>query len=160
MLKALAFQLLELLESTSLFKVLVSFANLHPYSATQATLTMKSLTVRASEAIVGAVPESERKLAQHAAQEAAETGMTDVLWLLFTSVLAVTLVSKIPGGSPVLGFLIGGACIGPHTLGLIAHVDQVNILAEFGRDAQPALVIGRHYITGRDSAPVQYNGVV
>ena len=29
-----------------------------------------------------------------------------------------------------------------------------------GRDAQPALVIGRHYVTERDSAPVQYNGVV
>ena len=28
-----------------------------------------------------------------------------------------------------------------------------------GRDAQPAL-IGRHYITERDSAPVQYNGIV
>ena len=30
-----------------------------------------------------------------------------------------------------------------------------------GRDAQPgALVIGRHYVTERDSAPVQYNGIV
>ena len=29
-----------------------------------------------------------------------------------------------------------------------------------GRDAQPALVIGRHYISERDSAPVQYNGIV
>ena len=30
-----------------------------------------------------------------------------------------------------------------------------------GRDAQPgALVIGRRYTTERDSAPVQYNGVV
>ena len=29
-----------------------------------------------------------------------------------------------------------------------------------GRDAQPALVIGRHCITECDSAPVQYNGVV
>ena len=29
-----------------------------------------------------------------------------------------------------------------------------------GRDVQPALVIGRHYMTERDSAPVQYNGVV
>ena len=29
-----------------------------------------------------------------------------------------------------------------------------------GRDAQPALVIGRNYITERDSAPVQYNGIV
>ena len=30
------------------------------------------------------------------------------------------------------------------------------------RDAQPALVvvIGRHYITERDSAPEQYNGVL
>ena len=28
------------------------------------------------------------------------------------------------------------------------------------RDAQPALVIGRHYMTERDSAPVQYNGIV
>ena len=30
----------------------------------------------------------------------------------------------------------------------------------FGRDAQPALLIGRHYAIERDSAPVQYNGVV
>ena len=30
----------------------------------------------------------------------------------------------------------------------------------FGRDVQPALVIGRHYATERDSAPVQYNGIV
>ena len=29
-----------------------------------------------------------------------------------------------------------------------------------GRDALPARVIGRHYITERDSAPVQYNGIV
>ena len=28
------------------------------------------------------------------------------------------------------------------------------------RDAQPALVIGRHYINERDSAPVQYNDIV
>ena len=29
-----------------------------------------------------------------------------------------------------------------------------------GRDALPALVIGRRYIIERDSAPVQFNGVV
>ena len=29
-----------------------------------------------------------------------------------------------------------------------------------GRGAQPALVIVRHYITERDSAPVQHNGIV
>ena len=28
------------------------------------------------------------------------------------------------------------------------------------RDAQPALVIGRHYTTQRDSAPVQYNDIL
>ena len=31
---------------------------------------------------------------------------------------------------------------------------------KYGRDVQPALVIGRHYVTERDSAPVQYNGIV
>ena len=78
------------------------------------------------------VPESERKLAAHAAHEAAETGMTDVLWLLFTSVVAVQLVTKLPGGSPVLGFLLGGALVGPFGLGIITHVEQVKVLAEFG----------------------------
>ena len=29
-----------------------------------------------------------------------------------------------------------------------------------GRDAQPALVIDRHYVTQRYGAPVQYNGIV
>ena len=30
-----------------------------------------------------------------------------------------------------------------------------------GRDVQPgAPVIGRHYVTERDSAPIQYNGIV
>ena len=57
------------------------------------------------------IPESERKIAEHAAHEAHEAGLTDALVLLFTSILAVTLVSKIPGGSPVLGFLLGGAAV-------------------------------------------------
>ena len=33
-------------------------------------------------------------------------------------------------------------------------------LCPYGSDVQPALVIGRHYITEYDSAPVQYNGIV
>ena len=37
-----------------------------------------------------------------------------------------------------------------------AEVDDI----QGGRDAQPALVIGRHYVTERDSAPVQYNGIL
>ena len=41
-----------------------------------------------------------------------------------------------------------------------AYCSAHSFNAPGGRDAQPALVIGRHYITERDSAPVQYNGVV
>ena len=86
----------------------------------------------AADIIERVVPASERELAAHAAHEAEETGMSDLLWLLFTSVLAVTIVSKIPGGSPVLGFLVGGALVGPFGLGIIQHVEQVKVLAEFG----------------------------
>ena len=35
-----------------------------------------------------------------------EEGLIETLWLLLTSVLAVPLVCKLPGGSPVLGFLV------------------------------------------------------
>ena len=42
-----------------------------------------------------------------------------------------------------------------------AHDNAVEPFMEpaLGRDVQPAL-IGRHYVTERDSAPVQYNGIV
>jgi len=105
-------------------------------SLVKAGSTAKTVThglrQKASAVIEQVVPASERELAAHAAHEAEETGMTDVLWLLFTSVFAVTLVSKIPGGSPVLGFLVGGALVGPFGLGIITHVEQVKVLAEFG----------------------------
>jgi hypothetical protein len=97
-----------------------------------AKATTGSLRQGAADIIERVIPASERELAAHAAHEAEETGMTDVLWLLFTSVLAVTLISKIPGGSPVLGFLVGGALVGPFGLGIITHVEQVKVLAEFG----------------------------
>lgn len=99
--------------------------------STAKTVT-RDLREKASAVIEQVIPASERELAAHAAHEAEETGMTDVLWLLFTSVFAVTLVSKIPGGSPVLGFLVGGALVGPFGLGIITHVEQVKVLAEFG----------------------------
>ena len=44
-------------------------------------------------------------------------GLLETLWLLLTSVVVVPAVCKLPGGSPVLGFLAGGALIGPHALG-------------------------------------------
>ena len=47
---------------------------------------------------------------------------------------------------------------GVASLPLAAHTESFP--GDDGRDAQPALVIGRHCITERDSAPVQYNGIV
>jgi len=68
--------------------------------------------------------------AEHSLEE--EGGLLDVLWLLATSVVIVPVVSKLPGGSPVLGFLLGGALIGPHSLAIINNVEAVRYLAEFG----------------------------
>ena len=62
----------------------------------------------------------------------AGAGMMDVITLLATSVIAVPIVSKLPGGSPVLGFLVGGAVVGPSALGLIANVETVKHIAEIG----------------------------
>lgn len=59
-------------------------------------------------------------------------GTSDVLWLLGSSVVAVPFVANLPGGSPVLGFLLGGAVIGPAGLGIIRNVHGVQYIAEFG----------------------------
>ena len=48
-----------------------------------------------------------------------EQGLIETIWLLLTTVLVVPAVCKLPGGSPVLGFLAGGALIGPHALGAL-----------------------------------------
>ena len=97
-------------------------------TAAQVTATVES----GYKSVISKIPESERKLAEHAYEEAHEAGLLDALVLLFTSIFAVTLISKMPGGSPVLGFLIGGAAVGPYMLGLIGHVEQAKVLAEFG----------------------------
>ena len=97
-------------------------------AAAQVTATVES----GYKSVISKIPESERKLAEHAYEEAHEAGLLDALVLLFTSIFAVTLISKMPGGSPVLGFLIGGAAVGPYMLGLIGHVEQAKVLAEFG----------------------------
>ena len=97
-------------------------------AAAQVTATVEG----GYKSVISKIPESERKLAEHAYEEAHEAGLLDALVLLFTSIFAVTLISKMPGGSPVLGFLIGGAAVGPYMLGLIGHVEQAKVLAEFG----------------------------
>jgi len=61
-----------------------------------------------------------------------EQGLLETIWLLLTSVVVVPAVCKLPGGSPVLGFLAGGALIGPHALGIVRDVEGVRHLAELG----------------------------
>eukprot|EP00892_Ulva_mutabilis_P009068 jgi/Ulvmu1/6533/UM003_0166.1 len=62
-----------------------------------------------------------------------EEGLWETITILFTSVIAVPAVIKlIPGGSAVLGFLVGGAVIGPYGLGLIRDITIVKHLAEMG----------------------------
>lgn len=61
-----------------------------------------------------------------------EKGILETIWLLLASVITVPLIIKIPGGSAVLGFLAGGALIGPYALGIIQDVESIRHLAELG----------------------------
>ncbi|KAL3604088.1 hypothetical protein D5086_004947 [Populus alba] len=61
-----------------------------------------------------------------------EASLFDVLWLLLASVIFVPLFQKIPGGSPVLGYLAAGILIGPYGLSIIRHVLGTKAIAEFG----------------------------
>jgi CPA2 family monovalent cation:H+ antiporter-2 len=59
------------------------------------------------------------------------TPLPDILILLSVAVLAVTLFRSLHL-SPVLGFLVAGAAIGPSTLGLVQDVDFTSQIAELG----------------------------
>ncbi|KAL5859759.1 hypothetical protein ACOSQ4_001055 [Xanthoceras sorbifolium] len=61
-----------------------------------------------------------------------EASLFDMLWLLLASVIFVPLFQKIPGGSPVLGYLAAGILIGPYGLSIIRHVHGTKAIAEFG----------------------------
>ncbi|GAB2224160.1 hypothetical protein Drorol1_Dr00004908 [Drosera rotundifolia] len=61
-----------------------------------------------------------------------EASLFDVLWLLLASVIFVPLFQKLPGGSPVLGYLTAGILIGPYGLSIIRHVHGTKAIAEFG----------------------------
>lgn len=61
-----------------------------------------------------------------------ETSLFDVLWLLLASVIFVPTFQKLPGGSPVLGYLAAGVLIGPYSLSIIRHVHGTKAIAEFG----------------------------
>ncbi|KAG7595439.1 NAD(P)-binding domain superfamily [Arabidopsis suecica] len=61
-----------------------------------------------------------------------EASLFDFLWLLLASVIFVPLFQKIPGGSPVLGYLAAGILIGPYGLSIIRNVHGTRAIAEFG----------------------------
>ncbi|KAK4268775.1 hypothetical protein QN277_022016 [Acacia crassicarpa] len=61
-----------------------------------------------------------------------EASLLDMLWLLLASVIFVPIFQKIPGGSPVLGYLAAGILIGPYGLSIIRHVHGTKAIAEFG----------------------------
>ncbi|KAA3458764.1 K+ efflux antiporter 1 [Gossypium australe] len=61
-----------------------------------------------------------------------EASLFDVLCLLLASVIFVPIFQKIPGGSPVLGFLVAGILIGPYGLSIIHHVHGTKAIADLG----------------------------
>jgi len=95
-------------------------------------LLEKPLSVAAS--FLSGLPDMLHNMVINMAPEGAHIprGVIDMLVLLTTSVIFVPLICKLPGGSPVLGFLAGGAVIGPHALGIVQEVNAVQHLAEFG----------------------------
>ena len=95
-------------------------------NAAVTTVTSRFTALRSPDDAVAAM----RKQMGEMSEEA--TGTSDVLWLLGSSVVLVPVVSNLPGGSPVLGFLAGGALIGPAGLGIIQNVHGVQHIAEFG----------------------------
>nr|KJB09842.1 hypothetical protein B456_001G170200 [Gossypium raimondii] len=68
----------------------------------------------------------------HQEMNVEEASLFDVLWLLLASVIFVPIFQKIPGGSPVLGYLVAGILIGPYGLSIIHHVHGTKAIAEFG----------------------------
>ncbi|KAJ0245355.1 hypothetical protein HA466_0188030 [Hirschfeldia incana] len=61
-----------------------------------------------------------------------EASLLDFLFLLLASVIFVPLFQKIPGGSPVLGYLAAGILLGPYGLSIIRNVHATKAIAEFG----------------------------
>ncbi|KAK6162399.1 hypothetical protein DH2020_002240 [Rehmannia glutinosa] len=61
-----------------------------------------------------------------------EASLFDMLWLLLASVVFVPIFQKVPGGSPVLGYLAAGILIGPYGLSIIRNVHGTKAIAEFG----------------------------
>lgn len=90
---------------------------------TQFSLTIQNLLARPAEFLSGMLPEP----------HGAEAGFIQTIWLLLASVVMVPFVCEVlPGATPVLGFLLAGALVGPHALGIIKNIEEVRHLAELG----------------------------
>ena len=66
--------------------------------------------MQAREAVLGALKQLPWPEIPHG-----EEGLIESVWLLLTSVVTVPLVCKLPGGSPVLGFLVRPGSSGIHS---------------------------------------------
>ncbi len=77
------------------------------------------------------VEQVEQAVEQAVGQVAHGAQIGEVLILLTAAVVSVLLLQRLRI-SPIIGYLLGGALIGPHGLGLIANIDTVRGLADFG----------------------------
>ncbi|KAH6767421.1 K+ efflux antiporter 2 [Perilla frutescens var. hirtella] len=81
------------------------------------------------------LPKKIKKLMEmlpHQEMNEEESSLLDMLWLLLASVVFVPIFQRIPGGSPVLGYLAAGILIGPYGLSIIRNVHATKAIAEFG----------------------------
>ncbi|WVZ87742.1 hypothetical protein U9M48_034335 [Paspalum notatum var. saurae] len=81
------------------------------------------------------IPQRVKKLIEllpHQEVNEEEASLFDLLYLLLAIVIFVPLFQKIPGGSPVLGYLAAGVLIGPYGLSIIRNVHETKAIAEFG----------------------------
>ncbi|KAJ0245354.1 K(+) efflux antiporter 1 [Hirschfeldia incana] len=100
-------------------------------TSTEDVSSNKELLIRQ----VQKIPKRIKKLLEmipHQEVNEEEASLFDFLALLLASVIFVPLFQKIPGGSPVLGYLAAGILIGPYGLSVIRNVHATKAIAEFG----------------------------
>ncbi|KAI3711378.1 hypothetical protein L2E82_41418 [Cichorium intybus] len=101
------------------------------------TTTIDDVSLKAQPLVrqIKQLPEKVKKLIEllpHQEINEEEASLFDVLWLLLGSVIFVPIFQKLPGGSPVLGYLTAGILIGPYGLSIIRNVHATKAIAEFG----------------------------
>ncbi|MDE2836646.1 MAG: cation:proton antiporter [Chloroflexota bacterium] len=61
-----------------------------------------------------------------------ESALFDDIVVILVAAGAGGLVARLVRLPPIIGYLVAGAVVGPHALGLITHLEDVQTLAEFG----------------------------